>query len=78
MPMPPIDDFWNLGFRLKFLLPSSGIFFKHYNKNRNSIYKIRFLKISLKKDAKSLVETFDNFPEDGIENCGRKPKLQKV
>jgi len=26
MPTPSIDDFWNLGFRVEFLLPSSGIF----------------------------------------------------
>ena len=55
-------------FRLKFLLPSSGIF---SNFNFLNFFKNAYLKFFLKKEAKILVETFEKIPEEGNKKFSR-------
>ena len=93
MLMPSSGNLWYQGFRLQFLLPSSGeisnvsttIFASIFRENIK--FKIiKFLKALLnvnlknflKMESKTLVETFEIFPEDGSKNCGRKPQYRKL
>jgi hypothetical protein len=63
-------------FLLQFLLPSSGKFSNVSAKIFSNIFLNfinEYLKELLKMKANILVETFENFSEDGIKKSSRKP-----
>jgi len=60
-------------FRLKFLLPSSGIFSNIKMLIPEAKLFSKHSKKFLKMEAKLLVETFEKIPEDGSKHFSRMP-----